>query len=228
MRHIRQFDQHAHSYEHYKIIQSKVARHLVQGVRRKGRNIVDLGAGSGEVYRAIDWEFDRFIAVDMSANMLRLHPDKKVEKRLCNFDEEGCLLSFVKEPIDLVLSASALQWSQNLDHTLANIAKISSNVAFALFTSNTFATIHNILGITSPIYSKDEIVNALCRHFMLHLETRAYKLFFVEKKELFEYIKKSGVSAGKKRASIKELRSLIRDYPFSYLEFEVVFAWSRG
>ena len=227
MRHIRQFDQNAQSYQRYKIIQTRVANNLVRGITKKGRNILDLGAGSGEVYRAIDWEFDRFIAVDMSANMLRLHPDDKVEKRLCDFDKDECFSSFSKEPIDLVISSSALQWSQDLDHTLANIAKISSNVAFALFTSNTFATIHQMLGITSPIYSKEQIIDTLRRHFMLHLETRAYKLFFVEKKELFDYIKKSGVSSGQKRASIKELRTLIREYPLNYLEFEVVFAWSK-
>ncbi len=227
MRHIHEFDKNAQSYQRYKIIQTKVARHLVQGIKKRGKHILDLGAGSGEVYRAIDWEYERFIAVDMSANMLRLHPSKKVEKRLCNFDEQKCLKLFSKEPIDLVISSSALQWSQDLDRTLATIANISSNVAFALFTSNTFATIHQMLGIDSPIYSKEEIVDTLCRHFMLHLETRAYRLFFLEKKDLFDYIKKSGVSSGRKRASIKELRTLIRDYPLNYLEFEVVFAWSK-
>ena len=227
MRHIREFDRNAHSYQRYKIIQTRVARYLVQGVKSKGRNILDLGAGSGEVYRAIGWEFDRFIAVDMSANMLRFHPERKVKKILCDFDSNECLDTLSQESIDLVFSSSALQWSQDLDRTLANIAKISSNVAFALFTSNTFATIHKMLGITSPISSKEEIIDTLCRHFMLHLETRTYRLFFLEKKDLFDYIKKSGVSSGRKRASIKELRTLIRDYPLNYLEFEVVFAWSE-
>ncbi len=227
MKHIREFDRHAKTYEKYKIIQTKVASYLVSKIEKKGKNILDLGAGSGEVYKAIDWEFERFWAMDMSQKMLDLHPDEKVEKILCSFDDEKCMKNLRLLPIDLVISSSALQWSQNLSHTLVNIAQISDNVAFAIFTSSTFASIHQMLGISSPLPSKEEIVRQISSCFMVNLETKQYRLFFPNKKELFRYIKKSGVSSGHKRASISKLRNLIQNYPFNYLEFEVVFAWSK-
>jgi malonyl-CoA O-methyltransferase len=40
---------------------------------------------------------------------------------------------------------------------------------------------------------------------------------------MFRYIKKSGVSGGKKRLGYKEMKALMKHYPLDYLEFEVLF-----
>ena len=49
-----------------------------------------------------------------------------------------------------------------------------------------------------------------------------YKLEFGNKKDLFDYIKKSGVS-GKKSLSFSDSKKLYKEYDLNYLEFEVIF-----
>ena len=226
MKHIREFSRFAQSYQKYKVIQSKVASHLVKNVSSQGRYILDLGAGSGEVFKNIDWKYEQFYALDASERMLRLHPpcDRKI---LCNFDDVGCLERLKSLEIDQIFASSSLQWSGDLERTLFYISQMSSNVAFAVFTSGTFHTIHRLASLSSPIRDKWSVIKAIEKFFCVQYETREYKLFFNDKMQLFRYIKRSGVSQGKRRLGYKEMKDLIEQYPYNYLEFEVVFAWSK-
>ncbi len=226
MKHIREFSRFAQSYQRYKIIQSKVASHLVKNVSSRGRYILDLGAGSGEVFKNIDWNYEKFYAMDASERMLTFHPPCS-EKILCSFDDIGCLERLKSLEIDQVFASSSLQWSVDLDRTLSHIAQISSNVAFAIFTSGTFRTIHRLAKIQSPIRDKSTIIEMVRKYFYVKYEVREYKLFFSDKMQLFRYIKRSGVSQGTRRLGYKEMKDLIERYPYSYIEFEVVFAWSK-
>lgn len=227
MKHIQEFDRFAKSYQDYKIIQSKVAKYLVEKTPQKGRYILDLGAGSGEVYRAIEWDFECFYAVDLAANMLALHPSYKVRKIFCNFDDDACFVKLKKLPIDQIFASSSLQWSKDLNRVFKNIAAISSNLSCALFTSNTFATMHQLLGISSPIYPAKMVLEVAKSFFKVEYEIKEYKLFFPNRRLIFDYIKRSGVSSGKKRAKIADLRQLLRNYPYTYLEFEIIFLWCQ-
>jgi len=225
LKHIGQFDRFAGSYENYKIIQSKVARHLVSNIKKRGESILDLGAGGGEVYKNIDWEIKSYHAVDLSPRMLGFHPD--THKILCDFDSEECWKRLKNLPVDMVVSSSALQWSRDFDRLCKNISSLSENVNLALFTSNTFKTIQRITGVPSPILEKSEILDTVNRYFLINYEIRQYRLFFQNRLDMFRYIKKSGVSHGVKRLGYKETRELIMSYPYNYLEFEVVFLWSK-
>ncbi|BAF70944.1 class I SAM-dependent methyltransferase [Nitratiruptor sp. SB155-2] len=225
MHHIKEFNRFASDYQQYKIIQSKVAKHLVKNSKYQGKKIADLGAGSGEVYRSIFWEFEKLYACDLSSNMLALHPEEKVEKIICDFDTKACFERIKRLDIDQIFASSSLQWSKDLPTLFYRLSQLQIPLSLALFTSNTFKTIHSMLGIESPIYTEDEILQQARNFFMLNYEKRVYRLFFSSSKEMFTYIKRSGVSAGKKMASIGELKRLFREYPHSYLEFEVVFLW---
>ncbi len=228
MYHIKEFNRFASDYQRYKIIQSKVAAHLVANTKYKGKRVADLGAGSGEVYRSLDWDCEKFFAMDLSDNMLRFHPTKNVSKILCDFDEVECIHELKLNGVDQIFASSSLQWSKDLNRLMASLAEVTPNIAFAIFSNSTFKTLHSMLGIVSPIYSKEEILDAITKNFMVDYEIRQYKLFFHERSQIFHYIKKSGVSAGKKMAKIKDLRRVMREYPYLYLEFEVVFAWSKS
>ena len=50
-----------------------------------------------------------------------------------------------------------------------------------------------------------------------------YKLEFENKKDLFDYIKKSGVSGGNDSLDFKDAKKLYKEYNLNYLEFEVIF-----
>jgi len=75
-------------------------------------------------------------------------------------------------------------------------------------------------GITSPICSKEEILDAL---FEYEMEIEEYRLSFESVHEMLTYIKNSGVSGGTKQLSYKKMKKLILTYPLDYLEFEVIF-----
>ncbi len=222
-----QFSRYAKSYQKYKIIQSRVASHLVSNTPFKGRKILDLGAGSGEVYKNIDWEFDLFVAVDRSAQMMELHPRNRVEKILCDFDSEECWRELRKYGFDQIFSSSAMQWSSDLDALFEKTASFGVPCSFAIFTSGTFKTVHEIAGLDSPIYSVDEILYFVKKYFLVNYEIKRYRLFFSRKREIFSYIKKSGVNVGRRRLGYTETKRMMENYPLSYLEFEVLFLWTK-
>jgi len=223
----KEFSRFALTYQEYKIIQTKVASYLISEVKDRPKNILDFGAGTGEVYKYIDWEFDSFLAVDKSEEMLSLHPQNRVKKIVCDFNEKECFDKLKNEKFDFIFAASSLQWSKDLDFTLKEIAKFNKKCAFAIFTDKTFETIHKITGLDSPIYSLDEILYFINKYFLIDYKVKRYKLFFEDKLSMFRYIKKSGVSSGIRRLSYKETKELIYRYPYRYLEFEVVFIWTK-
>ena len=53
-----------------------------------------------------------------------------------------------------------------------------------------------------------------------------YKLEFEDTREMFKYIKKSGVSGSRNELSYKQIKALMEQYPLNYLEFEVVFIYT--
>ena len=222
----KEFSRFANSYENYKIIQKRVASYLVSKIDKKPKNILDLGAGSGEVYKNIDWEIENFIACDASKEMLSLHPGG-VEKIVCDFNQKSCFEILKKKKFDFIFSSSALQWSKDLNFTLNNITSFNKPCAFSIFTDKTFETIHKIASIKSPIYSLKKILYLINRYFLINFEIKRYRLFFQDRYSMFRYIKKSGVSSGRKILSYKQTKELIRSYPYSYLEFEVVFIWTK-
>jgi malonyl-CoA O-methyltransferase len=60
-----------------------------------------------------------------------------------------------------------------------------------------------------------------CLH--VKVEKVLYTLEFENTREMLRYIKKSGVSGNRNVLSYKQTKSLMQEYPLSYLEFEVVY-----
>lgn len=229
MKHIQEFERFAQEYQRYKIIQSRVAKYLVSHTPWQGKKILDIGAGSGEIYRTIPWEFEQFVAIDSSKKMLSLHPsEEKIHKIVCDFDTKECWQKLSRYSFDIAFSSSALQWSRNIDTLFYRVAQHVVQGAFAIFTSGTFVTIHRLLNITSPIYDIETLLFYAQRHFIFDHERHQYRLFFPSTQAMFRYIKHSGVSSGKKVVSIGQLRSLLKSYPYPYLEFEVLFLWWKS
>ncbi|MEA2029125.1 MAG: methyltransferase [Campylobacterota bacterium] len=224
----REFSRFASSYDRVNIIQKEVASQLVAQVKPQNYpSILDLGCGSGEVYKNVvsdKIDFDRFIGVDIAPNMLELHPkEARVELRNVGFDNP-----ILKEKrYDLVLSASALQWSQDLKATLANIYALSKQFHFAIFTANTFKSLHKVAGISSPIYSVEYLQEQIDLYFDASYSLNHYKLYFDSTYEMLRYIKSSGVSGGQKKLSYKQIKDLIEHYSLDYLEFEVLFVEAK-
>ncbi|MBT8343487.1 MAG: methyltransferase domain-containing protein [Sulfurovum sp.] len=225
---IQEFSRFAHEYDTYNVIQAEVAKSLIDQLPGSHyETLIDIGCGSGEVYKNLEKNsvsFDHLIVLDSSEEMLAIHPSsKKIEKICGDFNKIQTFESFLFTTETLILSSSALQWSKDLDFTLSEISKKSSHAYFAIFTSNTFKTLHKTANITSPIYSEDILKEIIEKYYGATFQLKKYKLHFSNIREMFNYIKKSGVSGGEKQLTYKQTKQLMKRYPLDYLEFEVLF-----
>ncbi len=225
---VKEFSRFANQYSTYNIIQVKVAKRLVKQLPLdRYPTIIDLGCGSGEVYKNIEKNhisFEQFIALDSSQEMLKIHPSAKKLKKVCSdFNKVKIFDTFTLGQRDIVLSSSALQWSKDLDLTLSQLSTKVSKAYFAIFTSGTFKTLHQVANINSPIYSERELKETIGKYYDASFKTCKYRLNFDSVRDMFNYIKKSGVSGGEKKLSYKQMRHLMKAYPLDYLEFEVLF-----
>jgi malonyl-CoA O-methyltransferase len=217
-----EFSEHANDYDGNNIIQRIVSRALVREVENNPKRLLELGCGSGQVYRQIDWDLEYYKAIDFSSDMCELHPqDKNLEVKCFDFDSQDFFNEIKNEKYDLILSSSAMQWSKNLPLLLKNLMATTKTFNGVLFTSNTFKSIYKITKQKKAILSLEEIQSAFDKYNATY-EVFNYKLEFESKKELFSYIKNSGVK-GEVSLSFKDAKHLYKNYDLNYLEFEVVF-----
>ena len=226
---IKQFARFAHRYNDYNRIQAEVAKRLVREFSHEQyKHIVDIGCGSGEVYKNIKKnkiKFDSFVALDSSSEMLGFHPeDSFIKKFYADFNkiETFNALNTLEEET-LLVSSSALQWSKNLDFLFEQLAKKSAKAYFSIFTANTFKSLHQLAGIPSPIYSANILKEVIQKYYNANFKLEEYRLEFETTMDMFRYIKNSGVSGGEKKLNYQQTKKLMNDYPLRYLEFEVLF-----
>ena len=210
-----QFSKFAKSYSQKNIIQKKILSKYAPFIDNK--SLLDLGCGNGDLLNFIIPK--NYIGIDFSKNMLKLHPHKN--KFCFDFNQQECWNFIKKQKFDIFVSFSALQWANNLEFIFYNIKQLNKPFLITLFSSNTFKTIHQTANIKSPIHSKEEILK-YSTPLKAQTEILNYKLYFNNNLEMLRYIKKSGVSGGKKTLSIKEIKQLIVNYPLNYLEFETI------
>ncbi|WP_368031413.1 methyltransferase domain-containing protein [Arcobacter sp. s6] len=219
-----QFSKYAKEYKNHNIIQQIVAKSLVRELKTKPKRILELGCGSGQVYKYISWDIEHYKAIDFSASMCELHPKgENIEVKCFDFDSQEFLDEIKNVSYDIVLSSSALQWSKDLSKIIKQLSMITKEINAVLFTSNTFKTIQEITKTKSPILDERSIKEAFSKYFECEFETIMYKLEFDNKKDLFDYIKKSGVSGASATLDFKNAKKLYKEYSINYLEFEVIF-----
>lgn len=223
-----EFSKYATKYNSYSIIQDKVVQKLISLVSYKPKIILDLGCGSGALCKAIDWKYKHFIGVDFAPGMLELHPkSKKIECLYGNFNDAVLFESLSTYKYEHIFSASALQWAENLDSVFKSIKGLEAPISLAIFTSGTFATLNKTAGLEPLLRSAQAIKDISEKYFQVDFELLQYKLEFNTTREMFRYIKKSGVSGSRNLLTYKQTKKLMQDYPLNYLEFEVIFISSH-
>jgi len=225
--HTSEFSRRAKSYGTHNIIQKKVVQKLISGIESKPKKILDLGCGSGAVYHLIDWDIETFTGIDKAEQMCALHP-KNSHITLIHEDFENETLLKQLGRFDMVISSSALQWASNLDKLFATIASVTDKIAFAVFCDGTFRTIYEMSDMEKFLPSHEILTKYLQKYFTFHSELAHYQLEFPDNLSAFRYIKKSGVSGGKRKLGVQQTKKLIQNYPLSYLEFEVMFCWGES
>ena len=231
---IQEFSRFAHQYNEHNMIQAQVAKTLIEKLSLDNyNNILDLGCGSGEVFKNLQEQhivFNSFTAFDSAQSMLAIHPDAgKVTKVCADFNDKNFLKTLPRDNYDLLLSSSSIQWSKDLSFTLNSISSLSQTAYLAIFTSGTFKTLHQTANISSPIYSAEELQKSILEHYdEVTFKLHTYTLHFDSVRDMFSYIKKSGVSSGEKKLSYRETKALMKMYPLDHLEFEVLFVEAKN
>lgn len=219
-----EFSRYAAEYGSHNVIQRLVAQKLIAATSDQPRRILDLGCGSGTLFSLIDWEIERFVGVDFSASMLEHHPQTpKVELMQGDFNDPSLWERFHGGEFERLYSASALQWAEDLDAVFRSVAELHTSISFAIFTAGTFKTLHECGGITPLLRSSDEVIAIAEKHLDARFEVLHTTLEFDSVREMFRYIKRSGVSGGRRVLDFSQTKRLMETYPLNYLEFEIVF-----
>jgi len=229
----QEFSRFAGTYSQYNRIQVRVAKKLVSMLpRQRYGSILDLGSGRGEVCRHLEEQqiaFEQLTALDISPEMLALHPDaSNISKIRGDFNSPQAMTSLLRKDYDLLISASALQWSSDLDATFAMLAPLVEQHYYAIFTSGTFRSLHRCAGVESPIYSTEVLKRSISCYYDATFETLHYTLHFDSVRKMLRYIKESGTSGGDRRLNYTQTKYLLENYPLDYLEFEVLFVSSKS
>lgn len=223
-----EFSKYADQYGNYNIIQEKVVSKLLKDLHEQPRRVLDLGCGKGALFSAIDWKMEHFVGVDFAPGMLELHPKEgdNVEVLECvygDFNDASLFEGLSYNGFDRIFSASALQWADNLENVFKNISFLQKPVSLAIFSGSTFQTLFETAGVKPLLRSSEEIEALAKRYFNAKVEIVQYQLAFDSVREMFRYIKRSGVSGNRNLLGYKEMKELMNSYPLDYLEFEVVF-----
>jgi len=223
-----EFSRYAEQYGNYNIIQEKVVRKLLDDLKDQPKKILDLGCGKGALINAIDWRVDHFVGVDFAHRMLELHPKEGENVGLLecvfgDFNDDALFERLSSIDFDRIFSASALQWAEDLDKVFNHIASLKRPVSLAIFSGSTFKTLFETAGVEPLLRSSDEIASLAKHYFKVDAEIVRYRLAFDSVREMFRYIKRSGVSGNRNLLGYKEMKRLMAEYPLDYLEFEVVF-----
>jgi len=236
---IKEFSRFAHQYDKHNEIQAQVAKTLVERIlleelpEKSSNNLLDLGCGSGAIAKNLQankYIYNSLTAFDSSQEMLNIHPNSTNIIKICaDFNNKDFIKLLPYQKYDFIISSSALQWSRDLNQIFLQLSNLSNYAYFAIFTSGTFRTLHHTAKIDSPIYSAKDIEESISKHYKnVEFELNRYSLHFNSVREMFQYIKKSGVSAGEKKLGFKETKRLMESYPLDYLEFEVLFVEAKN
>lgn len=227
MRIREEFSRYAAQYREHNVIQARVAEKLIADTRENPKRILDLGCGNGTLFSHIGWDVDSFTGVDFSESMLEHHPHpSNVTLILGDFNDPALFVRLASMMFDRIYSASALQWANDLDGVFRSIADLNGSVSLAIFTSGTFKTLYETAHLSPILKSSDEVIGIAERHFSAEYEIVRYVLEFDTVREMFRYIKRSGVSGGRRVLDYTQTKRLMETYPLNYLEFEVVFITS--
>lgn len=223
-----EFSKYAEQYGNYNIIQEKVVQKLLNDLSDRPRSVLDLGCGKGALFSAIDWPLEHFVGVDFAPRMLELHPKEGAEVGVVeciygDFNDRALFDTLQYHQFDRIFSASALQWADDLERVFQNITSLRRPLSLAIFSGSTFKTLFETAEVKPLLRQSDEVIALAEQYFDANIEIVQYKLAFDSVREMFRYIKRSGVSGNRNLLGYREMKQLMQRYPLDYLEFEVVF-----
>ena len=148
---VTEFDRFALTYQETCDLQKEIANDLLSPLQKHYKCVLDLGSGSGAVCHHFKGNYDAFIGIDASLSMCNLHPKgTNIAVIHGDFDEEKWDQGKIDTSlVDLITSASSLQWSKDPERLISRMQHSNADVAIAVFTSETFKDLHQMVGYDS-------------------------------------------------------------------------------
>ena len=141
----RAFDQAAYSYDRVAVLQGEVGKRLLERleyIRLQPRTIVDIGAGTGHLSKALAGRYSqaRVIALDLAPNMLyAARQNAGTMARLFRRQSFICAdaehLSIADHSVDMIFSNLTLQWCSDVTQVFAEFRRIIKPGGMVLFSS---------------------------------------------------------------------------------------------
>ncbi len=130
----RRYDLTASAYDRrYEEIQKKKYNIVAENLPRL-RRVLDLGCGTGMLFRLLSERADFVVGIDLSREMLRL-AKLKANERVALVQADADSLPFVDESFDAVVSMTMLQNVPDPAVTLKEIARVLRKGGLAIITS---------------------------------------------------------------------------------------------
>ncbi len=201
----RSFESSRRGYDSDASFQHSVALHLVEKMaeitpERHFNTAIEIGAGAGRLTSAYCslMSFDRLELWDIAP----VDPDREPPVKGAVFvtdDAEVRLKAIESGSVDLVLSASTLQWFNSPANGVREIERVLRRGgigALALYVAGTYDTFSREIGTSLRYTSSERLSEALKESAILYAEKRDDVVSFPTTADLLRHISRTGVSSG--------------------------------
>lgn len=201
------FSKAAKPYEQHAIIQQEIGQHLLKNTLSQASTVtklLDLGCGTGHDLDKFGGYFPQAFAVglDIATSMIHQAKQRYLNGKYVQADFDH--IPFTDRQFDLIYSNLALQWSLNIDSTLAEWHRVLTPgglLAFSTLLPNTLVELQKTfeyLALPAPVNSfipMETLQAALGDSFELLLfESKKHILYFDDLFAVMRHLKNTGAN----------------------------------
>ncbi len=157
------FSRYAKFYDSFSDIQREICRQLINEIKVKPQEILEIGSGTGFYTDLLQKKFpaSRIASLDISEEMVKI-AKKRIEKS--QFFVADGEEAPVKRRFSLITGSSCFQWFFNLRESLfqyKGILKEEGEILFSIFGSDTFQELREIVEMPTFLKSKMELAEIM-------------------------------------------------------------------
>ncbi|WP_457625096.1 methyltransferase domain-containing protein [Persephonella sp.] len=205
------FSRFSESYDKEAVLQKKAAKILISFAGKLEGKILDIGCGTGFLYRFSGWE--NTVGIDIAEDMIRFYKKFNQNAVLADMEE----LPFKENSFDYVVSNFSLHWA-DFEKTVSQVRYILKDGGYFIFNipvGGSLKIVEKILGNTTfDFMCVPEILDILREKefrikdfFVEHLEKK-----FDSGYELLMHLHRTGVAINTENQSIGEKREIVRKF----------------
>lgn len=193
----RHFSSRAHDYDKLAIMQKDIADRLLKLIPdRAYMTILDIGCGTGYMCRALKKRFPaaQVTGVDIASEMLRRAMAKDPEGNyIC---EDFTKMDISGKRYDLIVSASALHWTDDINQILEKYHSSCGIMAYAVFAAPSLESLHQAFlrayKLTGLPYREHILSFPDARHLPYVVESDRYQQDYISWRDAFKALKAIG------------------------------------